>query len=232
MNNNASPSRPGASWRFQALIAVFIGCLIAANVIAVKLIMVYGTVLPAAIVIFPVSYIVGDVLTEVYGYAQARRVIWLGFIANLVVVAAIAAGQALPAAPFWKGQGAYEQILGQTPRILMASFAAYLAGEFANAYVLARLKVATSGRHLWLRTIGSTAIGQGIDSLIFMTAAFAFIMPGDMLAGAIVAQWLVKTAYEAAATPLTYWVVGYLKRAEGVDAFDRDTRFSPFALSG
>jgi uncharacterized integral membrane protein (TIGR00697 family) len=206
--------------------------LIAANLIAVKLIVVFGQALPAAIVIFPASYIVGDVLTEVYGYAQARRAIWLGFIANLVVVVAVAAGEALPAAPFWQGQAAYEQILGQTPRILMASFAAYLAGEFTNSYVLARLKVATGGRHLWLRTIGSTAIGQGIDSLIFMTAAFAFVLPGDMLAGAIMAQWLAKTAYEAAATPLTYAAVGYLKRAEGIDVFDRDTRFSPFALSG
>jgi uncharacterized integral membrane protein (TIGR00697 family) len=231
MSENKQSAKAGASWRFQALIAVFIGCLVAANLIAVKLIVVLGMVLPAAIVIFPVSYIVGDVLTEVYGYAQARRVIWLGFIANLTVVAAIALGQALPAAPFWQGQGAYEQILGQTPRILAASFAAYLVGEFANAYVLARLKLATEGRHLWLRTIGSTAIGQGIDSLIFMTAAFAFILPGPALAGAVLAQWLAKTAYEALATPMTYWVIGYLKRAEGIDAFDRDTRFSPFALS-
>lgn len=219
------------SHRFIVLVALFITCLIAANITAVKLIAVFGLLLPAAIVIFPVSYILGDVLTEVYGYRQARRVIWLGFLCNLIVVATIWIGQMLPAAGFWDGQAAYERILGLAPRILAASFLAYLVGEFANAFVLAKMKIATEGRWLWTRTIGSTLVGQGLDSLIFIVLAFAGTMPLDALMGLVVTQWLVKSAYEAAATPVTYAVVGYLKRSEGVDVYDRDTRFSPLALS-
>jgi hypothetical protein len=137
----------------------------------------------------------------------------------------------LPAAGFWDGQDAYERILGSTPRILAASFLAYLVGEFANAFVLAKMKIATEGRFLWSRTIGSTLVGQGLDSLVFIALAFAGSIPLAALAGAIVTQWLVKSAYEAAATPVTYAVVGYLKRSEGVDVYDRDTHFSPLALS-
>jgi uncharacterized integral membrane protein (TIGR00697 family) len=218
------------SLRFVLLVALFIACLIAANITAVKLIMVFGLLLPAAIVIFPVSYILGDVLTEVYGYRQARRVIWLGFLCNLVVVVAIWVGQVLPAASFWDGQAAYERILGTTPRILLASFLAYLIGEFANAFVLAKVKIATRGRWLWVRTIGSTLVGQGFDSLVFIVLAFAGTIPLGTLLAAIVTQWLVKSAYEAAATPVTYAVVGYLKRAEGIDVYDHDTRFSPLAI--
>jgi uncharacterized integral membrane protein (TIGR00697 family) len=219
------------SLRFIVLVALFITCLIAANITAVKLISVFDLLLPAAIVIFPVSYILGDVLTEVYGYRQARRVIWLGFLCNLIVVATIWIGLVLPAAGFWDGQDAYERILGSTPRILAASFLAYLVGEFANAFVLAKMKIATEGRFLWARTIGSTLVGQGLDSLVFIALAFAGSIPLAALAGATVTQWLVKSAYEAAATPVTYAVVGYLKRSEGVDVYDRDTHFSPLALS-
>ncbi len=219
------------SFRFITLVALFITCLIAANITAVKLVSSFGLLLPAASVIFPVSYIRGDVLTEVYGFRQARRVIWLGFLCNLIVVAAIWVGLVLPAASFWDGQEAYERILGATPRILGASFLAFLVGEFANAFVLAKMKIATEGRFLWARTIGSTLVGQGLDSLVFITLAFVGVIPPAALVAAIVTQWLVKSAYEAAATPLTYAVVGYLKRSEGVDAYDRDTRFSPLALS-
>ena len=220
----------GYSAWFLAVVALFIATLIASNIIAVKLIEVWGQVLPAAIVIFPLSYIIGDVLTEVYGYRQARRAIWLGFMSNLVVVVAIVIAGALPAAGFWKNQEAFDLILGQTPRILAASFAAYLVGEFANAYVLAKLKIVTEGRMLWLRTIGSTLIGQGLDSAIFITIAFAGVMPGGVLAELIVVQWLVKSAYEAVATPLTYGAVGFLKRKDGVDVYDRDTRFNPLLI--
>ena len=180
------------SFRFITLVALFVTCLIAANITAVKLISLYGLLLPAAIVIFPVSYILGDVLTEVYGFRQARRVIWLGFLCNLIVVAAIWVGLVLPAASFWDGQEAYERILGATPRILAASFLAYLVGEFANAFVLAKMKIATEGRFLWARTIGSTLVGQGLDSLVFITLAFAGVIPLGALATAIVTQWLVK----------------------------------------
>jgi uncharacterized integral membrane protein (TIGR00697 family) len=222
---------PGYSIWFLLVVVLFVTCLIAANIIAVKLIEVWGMILPAAIIIFPISYIIGDVLTEVYGYRQARRVIWLGFLCNLLVVVAIAVAQALPAAGFWRGQAAFEQILGATPRILMASFLAYLVGEFANAFVLAKLKIATSGRHLWLRTIGSTLVGQFLDSAIFITLAFAGIIPLTGLLVAIVTQWLVKSAYEALATPVTYLIVGFLKRIEGVDVYDRDTRFNPLLVA-
>ncbi len=232
MNEETKPApSSGYSVRFVVLVAVFVSCLIAANITAVKLVVLGGLILPAAIVVFPISYIVGDVLTEVYGYGRARRVIWLGFLCNLVVVCAIFLGQVLPAAPFWDGQAAYERILGYAPRILMASFLAYLVGEFANAYVLARMKVATGGRWLWARTVGSTLVGQGLDSLVFMTAAFAGSIPSSALAEAVVVQWLAKTAYEAAATPLTYLVVGHLKRREGLDVFDRETRFNPLLLT-
>src|SRR5918994_2742610 len=152
------------SWRFLVCAALFVTCLLTANTIASKLIVVGGVVLTAGIVIFPLSYVLGDVLTEVWGYAAARRVIWLGFACNALMVAAIWLGGELPAAPFWKGEAAYQEILGQAPRILLASFVAYLVGEFANAFVLAKLKVVTEGRWLWARTIGSTVVGQGLDS--------------------------------------------------------------------
>ncbi len=217
--------------RFVFIVALFITCLIAANITAVKLVTLFGLLLPAAIIIFPVSYILGDVLTEVYGYRQARKVIWLGFLCNLIVVAAIWFGQLLPAASFWDGQAAYERILGYAPRILLASFLAYLVGEFANAFVLAKMKIATRGRWLWTRTVGSTLVGQGLDSLVFITLAFAGTIPVGGLLVAIVTQWLAKSAYEAAATPLTYAAVNYLKRTEGMDVYDYDTRFNPLTLS-
>lgn len=217
--------------RFLAVLALFIGCLIAANIIAVKLIFIWGLLLPAAVIVFPVSYILGDVLTEVYGYRAARRVIWLGFVANLVVVAAIWAGGALPAVGFWKDQDAYDQILGAAPRILAASFIAYLIGEFTNSYVLAKMKIATNGRFLWARTIGSTLVGQGLDSAVFIAIAFIGILPTPALVTAIVTQWLFKSAYEACATPVTYSVVNYLKRSEGIDVYDRDTKFNPLLIA-
>ncbi len=215
------------SYWFLLTASIFITCLITSNIIAVKLIRIFGLVLPAAIIIFPISYIFGDVLTEVYGYRQARQVIWLGFFCNLIVVVAIWLGQILPAASFWDGQSAYEQILGFTPRLLMASFLAYLVGEFTNSYVMAKMKIATQGRWLWARTIGSTLVGQGLDSLIFMTLAFIGTIPLSTLSGAIVVQWLSKSIYEAIVTPVTYRVVNFLKEKEGLDVFDFETRFNP-----
>lgn len=220
------------SWRFVACTALFVTCLLTANTIAAKLIVVGGLVLTAGIVIFPLSYVIGDVLTEVWGYAATRRVIWLGFACNAIMVAAVWLGGALPAAPFWTGQGAYQEILGHGPRILSASFAAYLVGEFANAFVLARLKIATGGRWLWLRTIGSTVVGQALDSVVFVTLAFAGTVPAGALAGIVAGQWAVKVGYEAAATPLTYAAVGWLKSREQIDTFDRGTDFNPLRLRG
>lgn len=217
---------------FIVVVALFITCLITANIIAVKLISIFGLVLPAAIIIFPISYILGDVLTEVYGYRRARRVIWLGFLCNLIVVVGILLGQILPGAPFWDGQGPYERILGYTPRILAASFLAYLVGEFSNSFVLAKMKIATNGRWLWTRTIGSTLVGQGLDSLVFITLAFVGTIPLTGLVSAILTQWLAKSVYEAAVTPVTYKLVNFLKRHEGLDVYDYDTPFNPLLIGG
>ena len=219
------------SHRFVVAVALFVTCLITANVIIVKQVSVGGMVLPAAIIIFPLSYIIGDVLTEVYGYQQARRVIWLGFLCNLIAVIAIWIGKILPPAPVFEAQNAYELILGSVPRFLLASFLAYLAGEFANSFVLAKMKIVTSGRWLWMRTIGSTLVGQGIDTLIVLTIAFAGVLPLSVLVTMILGHWLVKSAYEAIATPLTYGVVNYLKRKEGIDVYDYGIDFNPLRLS-
>ncbi len=224
------PEREGYSQWFVIVVAVFVTCLITANITAVKLVSIFGLILPAGVIIFPISYIVGDVLTEVYGFHRARRVIWLGFFCNVIAVLAIWLGGIMPAAPFWDAQDAYNTILGYTPRLLIASFLAYLIGEFANSIVLAKMKVATNGRWLWSRTIGSTLVGQGLDSLVFVLVAFFGNIPLAGLIAAIIAQWLFKSLYEAAATPLTYLVVNALKRREGVDVYDRDTNFNPLPV--
>lgn len=229
-NKNKSVSMV-SSW-FVMVVAIFITTLIAANITSVKLIGLWGLALPAGVVIFPVSYITGDVLTEVYGYARARRVIWLGFFCNLLTVVVIWLGQIIPPVAFWDGQAAYERILGYAPRLLCASFLAYLAGEFVNAYIMAKMKIATKGRWLWTRTISSTLVGQGVDSLVFIAIAFAGSLPIGALGLAIITQWLVKTVYEAVATPITYKVVGFLKRQEGLDVYDHDTRFNPLLFRG
>ena len=227
-----SPQSNGYSGWFVAIVALFITSLVVANIIAVKIVNVAGLLLPAGTIIFPISYICGDVLTEVYGYRRARQVIWLGFACNLLAVAAIWIAQVLPGATFWDAQGAYVRILGFTPRLLVASFCAYLVGEFANSFVLARLKILTSGRMLWLRTISSTLVGEGLDSLIFISIAFWGIVPTEAITVTILTQWLFKSGYEALVTPITYAVVGFLKRREGVDTYDRDISFNPLRLTG
>lgn len=228
----------GYRW-FHVVTAVFVTALIISNIIAVKLVNIFGLILPAAVILFPVAYIFGDVLTEVYGYARARQVIWTGFFANLLAVAAIWIGGQLPPAPFWAlgpfdspgaAQQAYQAILGFTPRLLLASFIAYLIGEFLNSFVLAKLKLRTEGRLLWLRTISSTIIGQGADSAVFISIAFWGVFPGLAIGQAILSQWLFKVVYETLATPLTYLVVNALKRSENLDHFDRDTDFKPLTI--
>ena len=217
-----------ASPLFVAVAAFFVTALVVSNIIAVKLVEISGQVSPAGLVIFPLAYLLGDVLTEVYGFRAARAVIWLGFACNLVALGAIQAAIHLPAAGFWENQEAYETTLGTTWRIFLASLAAYLVGELANAAVLARMKVATKGRWLWSRTIGSTVVGEGLDSLIFVTIAFAGTGAG--LANPIVTTWLIKVGYETAATPLTYAIVDFLKRREGIDVFDTGTRLTPLPM--
>ena len=228
MTDNARP--PRITGLFLVLAALFVTLLIISNIIAVKIIEVGGRILPAAIVLFPITYILGDVLTEVYGFRFARRVIWLGFICNALAVLGFWIGGLLPAAPFWEDQDAYQAILGYTPRLLVASFAGYLVGEFSNSITLSRLKVATRGRWLWIRTIGSTIIGQAVDTAVFITLAFAGTRAGSNLTELLLTQWIVKVLYEAAATPLTYAVVTYVKRKEDVDTYDRHVSLNPLAF--
>jgi queuosine precursor transporter len=215
------------SFWFVVIASVFVTCLITANIIAVKIIWFLGFPVPAGIIIFPLSYLFGDVLTEVYGYGAARRVIWLGFACNLLAVIAIYLGGIAPAAPFWTQQAAYNTILGFTPRLLLASFIAYLVGEFTNSFVLAKLKIATRGRWLWTRTIGSTLVGEGLDTLIFISIAFGGIFSAQIILITMLTQWFLKVAYEVIATPFTYVVVGFLKRREKLDTYDYRTNFSP-----
>ena len=223
--------RPAPSPRLLGVAALFVACLVASNIIAVKVADIGPLTVPAAIVIFPLAYLFGDVLTEVWGYATARAVIWTGFLANIVVVLFIAAAIAIPADSHYGDQAAYARVLGQTPRLVLASLVAYLCGEFLNAFVLARLKLATKGRFLWTRTIGSTLIGQGVDSAVFISLAFAGTQPWSLLLVIIRDLWVVKVAYEVLATPLTYAIVNVLKRLEGVDTFDRDTNFAPIPMT-
>jgi len=241
MADSEDPTRiqpKGYRW-FPFVMAIFITTLIISNIIAVKVINIAGLYLPAAVILFPLAYIFGDILTEVYGYARARQVIWTGFLCNLLAVIVIWIAGRLPPAPFWSAgqfitpdlaEQAYQAILGFTPRLLLASFIAYLIGEFLNSYVMAKLKIKTAGRLLWVRTIASTIVGEGADSAVFITIAFFGIFQTSELARAIISQWFFKVTYEALATPLTYLIVNTLKRLESEDFFDRDTDFNPIPL--
>ncbi len=219
-----------------AIAAIFVTTLVISNIVAVKLFSIGALILPAGVIVFPISYIFGDILTEVYGYGRARQVIWLGFACNLLTIIVIEISIRLPPASVWHAEGlpstlsaqeAFASILGFAPRLLLSSFAAYLAGEFLNSLVMAKMKIATRGRFLWARTIGSTVIGQLADSGIFIFVAFVGTIPGGGLVGLILSQWLIKSAYETVATPLTYLIVNFLKRNENLDYFDYETNFSP-----
>ena len=219
---------------YEFVMAAFVTVLICSNLIGpAKIVQIDG--LPAfgaGLLFFPISYVFGDVLTEVYGYARARRVIWAGFagLAFAAVMAAVVV--ALPPAPFWKNQAAYEIAFGTTWRIALASMFAYFCGEFANSFVLAKMKILTAGRWLWTRTIGSTIVGEAVDSALFYPLAFynSGIMPNEILPAIMLAQFVGKVGVEVVFTPVTYKVVGFLKRTENEDYYDRNTDFSPFRL--
>ncbi len=190
---------------------------------------VIGTrIFGAGILFFPLGYVIGDVLTEVYGYARARRVIWAGFAGLLFMAFMSWVVVSLPPAEGWEGQAAYESVFGQVPRIVFASIVAFWAGEFVNSYVMARMKIWTQGKHLWSRTIGSTFVGQGVDSLIFYPLAFWGVWENEAVIVVMVTNWGLKVLWEIVLTPVTYAVVGWLKRKEGVDIFDDSTNFTPF----
>ena len=214
---------------FDVVMAAFVAILLLSNVIgAAKVSSLGGWEFGAGILFFPLGYVIGDVLTEVYGYARARRCIWVGFSALLFMAFMSWVVVSLPPAPGWTGQAAYESVFGQVPRIVFASIVAFWAGEFVNSYVLARMKIWTRGKHLWSRTIGSTVFGQGVDSLIFYPLAFWGVWDTSQVMTVLVTNWLLKVSWEVVLTPVTYLVVNKLKQHEGVDLFDEGTDFTPF----
>ena len=218
---------------YDFVMAAFVAILLLSNVIgaakpAALTISGEQWIFGAGILFFPLGYVIGDVLTEVYGYARARRVIWAGFAALLFMAFMSWVVVALPPAPGWAGQAAYESVFGQVWRIVIASITAFWAGEFVNSYVMARMKIWTGGKHLWSRTIGSTIVGQGIDSLIFYPIAFWGVWSNQQVISVMITNWLLKVGCEVVLTPVTYVAVGWLKRKEGVEIFDEGTDFSPF----
>ena len=230
---------PASSPRYYEFVMVaFVVILVCSNLIGpakiaqVDLPVVGLLTFGAGVLFFPISYVFGDILTEVYGYARSRRVIWAGFAALFFASFMAWVVVALPPAPFWKNQAAYEVAFGNAWRISLASMIAYFCGEFVNSFVLAKMKIVTQGRMLWSRTIGSTLFGEGVDSLLFYPLAFwgTGIIPNEALPKVMLAQFVAKVAVEVLFTPVTYAIVGWLKRAEGIDHYDRDTRFTPFTL--
>lgn len=215
---------------FVGLTSLFVTCLLISNIIASKLMQVGGIVLPSAVILFPVTYILADVFTEVYGFKKTRMVIWIGFAANAFMSLVFLIVIALPHPSFFANQAAYATVLGSTPRVLAASLAGYWAGEFSNSIVLSVLKKATKGRYLWTRTISSTIVGEGLDTILFISIAFVGTMPGPALLQMMLAQYLFKVSYEVVCTPLTYLVVGFIKRKEQIDTFDMGVAYNPFRL--
>jgi uncharacterized integral membrane protein (TIGR00697 family) len=228
---NESP-RARRTYRYYDLVmAAFVTVLLCANVIgAAKVAQIGPLVFGAGVLFFPISYVFGDILTEVYGYARARKVVWAGFAALAFASFMSWAILAFPPAPGWPHQESYEVVFGSTPRIVLASLIAYFSGEFCNSYVLARMKVSSEGRALWTRTIGSTIVGEAVDSAIFYPVAFLFVWETDLVWRVMVSNYLLKVLWETVMTPLTYRIVNFLKRAESEDYFDRDTNFTPFSL--
>ena len=215
----------------MAAFAVILICsnLIGAGKPAQLSVPVFGTVtFGAGILFFPLGYVLGDVMTEVYGFARARRVVWVGFAASVFAAGMSWVVVSLPPSPDWAGQAALAEVFGQVPRIFLASILAFWAGEMANAFVLARMKVLTDGKHLWTRTIGSTVVGQGVDSLIFYPLAFLGVWETHLVFTVLVTNYLLKVLWEIILTPVTYKVVAWFKHAEGLDVFDRKTDFTPF----
>jgi len=231
-----SESPPGAgearSYRYYDLVmAAFVTVLLCANVIgAAKVARLWGFTFGAGVLFFPISYIFGDVLTEVYGYARARKVVWAGFGALAFASFMSWAILAFPPAPGWPHQAAYETVFGSTPRIVLASLVAYFCGEFCNSYVLVKMKLRTGGRLLWTRTIGSTIVGEAVDSAVFYPVAFLVVWSNELVLQVMLSNYTIKVLWEVVMTPATYRVVNFLKRAESEDYFDRHTNFTPFSL--
>ncbi|RJP78528.1 MAG: VUT family protein [Candidatus Zixiibacteriota bacterium] len=219
-----------ATHYLEIITGLFVAVVIISNIASTKILQMGPFTFDGGTILFPISYIFGDVLTEVYGYRTSRRVIWTGFLSALVLSGVLWIVGLLPPAPGWEAQEAYRTILMTTPRIAVASLIAFSAGEFSNAYVLARMKLLTRGRWLWTRTIGSTIVGQGVDTALFCLIAFLGVLPAELLGAVILSNYVFKVGVEVLATPLTYRVVGFLKSREGLDAWDERTDFNPFTM--
>jgi queuosine precursor transporter len=223
--------RTRSGYRYLDLItALFVTVLLISNVASTKILQLGPFTFDGGTILFPVSYIFGDVLTEVYGYRRSRRVIWIGFGCAALLVLVLSIVGALPPAPGWEHQEAYQAILGATPRIVLGSLIAYFAGEFSNSYVLAKMKIWTGGRWLWTRTIGSTIVGQAVDTALFVAIAFAGTLPWSLFLSVILSNYVFKVGLEAAMTPVTYRLTGFLKRTENEDVYDVETDFNPFKV--
>lgn len=211
---------------------LFASCLLISNILASKIMMVGPWAAPAGVLVFPLAYIINDVITEVWGYGKARLIIWAGFAVNLLAVFFFSIGIIASAAPFWEGQQAFAAVLGNTPRIVAASLLAYLVGSFLNAWVMSKFKILTRGKGFSLRAVISTLAGEGADSAIFITIAFAGIFPLQALLAMIVTQAIIKTTFEIVVLPLTVFIVKKVKKAEGIDTFDYSVSYNPFSLKG
>jgi len=216
---------------FDILVAFFVAVLLISNIASTKILHLWKFTFDGGTILFPLSYIFGDILTEVYGFRKSRRVIWLGFISALLMSLVLYTVQLLPPAVDWPNQKAFEAILGFVPRIVLASLLAYFAGEFSNSVILSRLKIYTRGKLLWVRTIGSTLIGEGIDTLVFCMVAFYGVLPGHVLMAVVVSNYLFKCTVEILFTPLTYLAVDFLKKRDKEDVFDHGINYNPFTFN-
>ncbi len=219
------------AYKYLGTISVFfVSVLLISNIASTKIVDFGVFTFDAGTLLFPLSYIFGDILTEVYGYKRSRKVIWLGFFMALLMSLVFIIVGKLPASPDWSNQEAYNAILGMTPRIVFASLIAYALGSFSNAFVLAKMKIWTNGKKLWARTIGSTLVGELVDSSLFILIAFAGLLPSSLLVTLIISNYVFKTLVEVILTPVTYRVVKFLKEREGEDYYDKDTNFNPLKI--
>lgn len=230
--NHTLPSSQRCFKYYDLIMAAFVTILLCTNLIAAeKVVTIWGVTCGAGILFFPISYFFNDILTEVYGYARSRKVVWAGFTAMIFASLMASVVLYMPAAKGWVHQEAYQTVFGQTPRIVLASLTAFFCGEFANSYVLAKMKLWSKGKHLWSRTIGSTIAGEFVDSIIFYPVAFIGFWPTELILTVMLTNYILKVLWEVIATPLTYRVVAFLKRKENEDYFDYDTNFTPFSIS-
>jgi queuosine precursor transporter len=215
----------------DTITGLFVAVLLISNIASTKIVSFLFFTFDGGTILFPLSYIFGDILTEVYGYRESRRVIWIGFLSAFLLSITLIIVGAMPAAPDWTFQDSYDKILGLTPRLVIASLLAFWSGEFSNSFILAKMKIMTKGKFLWLRTIGSTVVGELVDTGIFVIVAFAGVLPNELLVSIIISNYIFKTGVEVVFTPVTYRVVAWLKKEEARDAFDTHTDFNPFRFT-